>query len=169
MKPFNAPKQYTRTDSPKILISACLLGERVRYDAKLLDIKSQQILYWQQQNLLVPLCPEVLGGLATPRAKAELNVQRQAWTEDGKNLSTFFQQGAEKALQLAKQHQVIMAILKSKSPSCGNQKIYNGDFEGILIQGQGITAKLLSENGIAVFNENQLASARDFYLENAFG
>lgn len=151
-----------QSSSCKILISACLLGERVRYDAKINKVEDALIGRWQVQGLLLPVCPEVCGGLATPRPPAEILADGSVRTEAGQDVSEAFQAGAQKTLQLALEHNIQIAILTERSPSCGSSQIYNGRFERSLIAGQGVTTQLLRENGIQVFNQFELERAEAF-------
>ncbi len=144
----------------KILVSSCLLGKNVRYDGKnnLIDHKIFQ------ENQIFPICPEVDGGLPTPRPPSEI-VKDKIINIHGEDVSKFFQNGANLALSLAKKQGIKIAILKSKSPSCGKDKIYDGSFSKKLISGDGLTAKTLIENGIKVFDETELDEARE-YIKN---
>lgn len=142
----------------KLLISSCLLGENVRYDGKIK--KCMDPLFYEiiKSSQVFPICPEVDGGLPTPRAPSEivsLNPLKIV-NNKGEDVTFFFENGAKKALQICKKNKIKVAILKSKSPSCSNSLIYDGTFSGNLIKGEGITAKLLRENNIKVFNENEL-------------
>lgn len=147
----------------KILISACLLGARVRYDGR--DALSRAILNLQARYELIPLCPEVAGGLPTPRAPAEI-VSGHVLTQHGEDISAAFQRGAALAVALAKRHGIKRAILKSKSPSCGLGQIYDGRFSGQLIAGNGITAQALLDNGVQVFTENEISALENAQSEN---
>jgi len=136
------------------------LGEAVRYDAKDClkhwdDESLKLVLSWQEQGLLLALCPEVSGGLPVPRPAAEI-VGDTVQTRDGVDVTAAFKAGANKALDLCQQHQVQYAILKQGSPSCGNSLINDGSFAQTKVVGEGITAKLLRANGIQVFNETEL-------------
>lgn len=145
----------------KILVSACLLGERVRYDGG--DCRQSGLLaQWQRQGRLISICPEVAGGLPTPRPPAEIVsgcansilcgdgcVQRQ----NGDDVTDAFVDGAERALALCMKQQISFAILKEGSPSCGVSRVNDGGFSGIKIDGEGVTARLLRRHGIAVFSE----------------
>lgn len=137
----------------KILVSACLLGHPVRYDGKSVPVAQidwlQQL---QQEQRLVVICPEQVGGLPTPRDPAERQ-QDKIITVNGQDVTHQFHLGAQKALTLCQQHNIKIALLKAKSPSCGNQKIYNGQFNNTLIDGMGVTAELLEQHGITVFSE----------------
>ncbi|MBL4775547.1 MAG: DUF523 domain-containing protein [Mariprofundus sp.] len=154
----------------KILISACLLGENVRYDGDHSLINSIYLKQWQQQGRLFSLCPEVAGGLSVPRPAAEIDagdaeaVIRGAGRirqRDGQDVSDAFMAGAEKALALCMQHHIHIAILKEGSPSCGVKKVNDGSFSGMKINGQGVTARLLAKHGIAVFSEFEIATAAE--------
>ncbi|MFG0380198.1 DUF523 domain-containing protein [Pseudomonas sp. zbq_18] len=151
----------------KLLVSRCLLGHKVRYDGGAhgpFDL----LQHWQDEGRIVPLCPEVAGGLPTPRPPAEipggqgaqvLDGASPVLTRDGANVTAAFVAGAEIALQLVQQHGLRVAVLKARSPSCGNTHNYDGSFSGTLIEGEGVTAALLRRAGIKVFNETQLADA----------
>lgn len=142
----------------KILISACLMGEKVRYDGGHCFVDHPQIKKWAEEERLVILCPEVSGGAPTPRPPSEI-VGEWVLTNKGQDNTEIYQKGAALTVDLAKKEKVIMAILKSKSPSCGNKQIYSGNFDGSLISGSGITAKALMDIGIKVFNENEIEEA----------
>lgn len=147
----------------KVLISACLLGEKVKYSGKD-NLNRALIALLEKYPLeLVPICPEVMGGLPIPRPPAEI-VGNDVITVEGKSVSQAFMQGAEKLLKIAKQQTISLAILKEKSPSCGSQLIYDGTFTNTLIKGEGITAKVLREHGITVFSEQQLEEL-EHYLQ----
>ncbi len=154
----------------KILISACLLGQPVRYDAKSLASEHTLLKQWQLQKRLIAFCPEVSGGLTTPRPPAEiiarsdtlvggqavLTNQASTSTEAGLDVSAEFKKGAQLALELCLQYHIKFALLSARSPSCGNEKIYNGQFNKTLIDGLGVTAALLVNHGIKVFNQFQI-------------
>lgn len=155
----------------KILVSACLLGQPVRYDGKDARQAHSLWLHWQQQGRLVPICPEVSGGLPTPRPPAEwqhgdgrswlIHGQGRIVDNQGQEQTQAFAKGAQLALQLARQHHIQVAILKANSPSCGKGQIYAGQFDGQLIPGDGMTAATLQQAGIQVFNEHQLEQVDD--------
>lgn len=139
--------------SNKILVSACLLGHPVRYDGKSVPLKEIDWLQaLQQQDRLIIICPEQAGGLPTPRDPAERQ-QDKVITVNGQDVTQAFAQGAQLALKLCQQHNIKIALLKAKSPSCGNNKIYNGQFNNTLVDGLGVTAELLEQHGISVFSE----------------
>ena len=144
----------------KILVSACLLGEIVRYDGKKVAPLSSLLTLWHSQQRLISFCPEVGGGLSVPRLPAEQQANGEIITISGINVSAAFQQGAQQALQLCVQHNIRFAVLKEFSPSCGSQTIYDGSFSGKKISGQGLTTQLLRQHNIEVFSEftiNKLA------------
>ena len=116
----------------------------------------------------MPLCPDVAGGLPTPRPPAEipggqggavLDGRLPVLTDDGADVTAAFVAGAEIALRLVQQHGLRVAVLKARSPSCGNTHNYDGHFDGTLVAGEGVTAALLKRHGVMVFNETQLAEA----------
>jgi uncharacterized protein YbbK (DUF523 family) len=137
--------------TPRLIISACLCGHICRYDGGRLDYPRLEALV--ASGLAVPVCPELLGGLTTPRAPCEL-IQGRACTSDGRDLTDVFMHGASRALEIAQAHHIQVAILKDRSPSCGTSRIYDGTFSGRLISGMGLTALLLRRNGFTLFNEN---------------
>lgn len=141
-----------------ILISACLLGERVRYDGK---VKKYDLSKLDRFNL-IPCCPEVDGGLAIPRASSEIQSDGRVVNSEDKDVSKEFQKGAQNALDVANSNGVKVAILKSKSPSCSNKLVYDGSFSGTLSEGLGVTVKLLEQNDIRVFDENEIEDALAF-------
>ncbi|WP_018151101.1 DUF523 domain-containing protein [Leeia oryzae] len=150
----------------KILVSACLLGQPVRYDGKALSVLDTHLQQWQTEGRVVPVCPELAGGLPVPRPAAEirhgagqqvLHGLAKVTTQGDEDVSGAFVQGAHTALELALRHECAVAILTAKSPSCGNAQIYDGTFQRQLRDGQGVTAALLVANGIVVFNQHQLA------------
>ena len=146
----------------KIIISACLLGERVRYDAKVNKLENKLIDKWLSQGLLLPVCPEVCGGLSTPRPPAEIQTDGSVKTQANRDVSEAFKKGALKTLQLALEKNIKVAILTEKSPSCGSSQIYNGHFDRTLIGGQGVTTQLLRANGIKVFNQFEVEKVQAF-------
>ena len=137
----------------KILVSACLLGEPCRYDGK--SKPNSAVISLKENHILIPVCPEVLGGLKTPRIPAEVQGEKVV-RSDGYDVTKEYLKGARITLDIAKKEGVQIAILKSKSPSCGNKQIYDGTFSRRLIDGKGITVKHLEENGIKVIDENEL-------------
>ena len=139
----------------KILVSACLYGFCCRYDGKSNMLKDKTFLALKNAGLLIPVCAEELGGLSTPRIPSEI-VGGKVISKEGKDVTAEFKKGAEKVLEIAKKNNVRVAILKDGSPSCGSKKISDGTFTGTKISGEGVLARLLIENGIPVFNENEV-------------
>lgn len=138
-----------------ILVSACLLGVCCRYDG---DSKPDpRVINLREKYLLIPICPEVDGGLPTPRTPSE-RVGERVLMRDGKDVTRNYNDGAELALSKAKEFGCRAAILKARSPSCGSGKIYDGSFTGNLIDGDGVCAELLKKNGIAVYTEDEIDS-----------
>ncbi len=137
----------------KILVSACLLGLPVRYDGQSKAV--EKIVELAKDNILIPICPETLGGLPTPRIKSEIK-DNLVMRLDGKDVTDNYLRGANITLEIAKLNKVDYCILKSKSPSCGKGLIYDGNFNGTLIDGDGITCKLLKENGFVVYSEEDI-------------
>jgi len=144
----------------KILISSCLLGEKVRFDGKSKKINAKILETWKAENRLIALCPEVAGGLPVPRPAAEIQ-GKAVRTRLGEDVSKAFAQGAQQALQLCLQNNINLAILKEGSPSCGVNQINDVTFRHLKQPGQGMTTRLLQAHGIQVFSEHQLAEAQD--------
>ncbi|WP_223541308.1 DUF523 domain-containing protein [Pseudomonas sp. BF-RE-26] len=151
----------------KILVSRCLLGHRVRYDGGASG-PFDQLQQWLDEGRVVPLCPEVAGGLPTPRAAAEipggqgvqvLDGQALVITTEGEDVSSQFLSGAYQALELVQKHGIRIALLKANSPSCGNLLTYDGTFSGVKVSGEGVTAALLKRHGVQVFSELELPQA----------
>jgi uncharacterized protein YbbK (DUF523 family) len=141
---------------PALLISACLLGVNCRYDGKSNVLSSEIIEDLKENFKLIPACPEQLGGLSTPRLPAEIQKNTKVLRQDGLDVSGEFLKGASEALAIAQTFNCELALLKANSPSCGNQKVYDGSFERKLVEGQGITVKLFEKFKIKVYNENQI-------------
>ena len=139
----------------KILVSRCLLGEPCRYDGKSKPVEALLALE-RQGHILVSVGPEEEGGLPTPRPPAEIQEDGRVVNRLGIDVTTEYTAGAYHALRLAREHGCTVAVLKEKSPSCGNRQVYDGSFTGTLVDGQGITARLLTEHGIRVLGESQL-------------
>ncbi len=135
------------------ICSACLLGINCRYDGKLkINPKAAALA---KKEILIPVCPEQLGGLPTPREAAERR-GRKVITKSGKDVSKNFRDGAEEVLKIAKLLGVKEAILKQRSPSCGRGLIYDGSFSRTTAKGDGVTAALLEKNGVKVMTEDDL-------------
>lgn len=141
----------------RILVSACFLGEKVRYDGKSKSLMNKTLLHWKQQKQLISFCPEVAGGLSVPRKPAEIQQDNSLIiTSDGDDVTSQFIKGAQRALDICQQHNIRFALLKESSPSCGSTTIYDGDFRNQKIQGEGVTTALLRKNGIRVFSEKNI-------------
>jgi len=152
--------------SPKILFSACLLGEKVRYDGEHHLIQSPIIKKWTTKNLIVTACPEVLGGLAIPRLPAEISLLQnkiKIVNIKGEEVTDAFNHGAEKILALCQKHSIKIAIMTDGSPSCGSSQIYDGSFSGKKRFGKGLTVQLLEKHGIKVFSHLALNEAEEYY------
>lgn len=162
----------------KILVSSCLLGEDVRYDGNNSSIAMGSSYTFSQKEIFMDIlcdneifsfCPEVSAGLGTPRLPAEIVSATKPFkveTNDEEDVTIPFLIGAKNALDTCLDDEIKVALLKSKSPSCGNIEIYDGTFSNTLVEGQGLTAKLLDQNGIKVFNETQLEDLKKFIENN---
>ncbi len=135
------------------ICSACLLGIKCRYDGK--GKRNKNVINLFRKEILIPVCPEQLGGLSTPREPAEQK-GRKVFIKSGKNVSENFERGAKQVLKIAKLFGIKEAILKQRSPSCGCGQIYDGAFSRKIIKGDGVTAALLKKNGIKVISEEEL-------------
>lgn len=139
----------------KILISACLYGDVVRYDGKKIFFDNPLLLKWKEEGRLIKVCPEVYGGLEVPRSDCQI-VGSRVLNRNGEDVTAAFQLGAKEAVRLAKAHEVAFAIMKERSPSCGSSVIYDGSFSGKKIPGQGLASQSLREAGFLVVNEEEL-------------
>lgn len=159
----------------KILVSACLLGEKVRYDGKDCLQSHSRLRQYIKDNRIIAVCPEMAGGLPTPRPPAEIELngsaekvlryQAKVLAKNGNDVSSEYRLGAQKTLQLAQKHHIRCAILKARSPSCGSKQIYDGTHSKNLVDGMGITTQLLSEHGVKVFDETEIDVGLD-YIES---
>lgn len=138
-----------------VLVSACLLGEPCRYDGK--SKPCEAVIRLEERYALIPICPEVMGGLPTPRPPAELQPDGRVVNCRKSDVTAEYRLGAERSLELGRLHGCRVAILKEKSPSCGKGQIYNGRFEGVLCRGDGVCAALLEQNGIRVLGESRVS------------
>ncbi len=148
-----------------VLVSRCLLGEPVRYDGQSKALQHPLLQRWLDEGRLVPICPEMAGGLPCPRPAAEISGGRgqhvlqgrqPVLTQDGTDVSAAFIAGAQAALALCQQHDIGLALLKARSPSCATHQCYDGQFNGTLTDAMGVTAALLHQHGIRVFDETEL-------------
>lgn len=162
-----------------ILISACLMGDYVRYDGKNKLIEHPILKCWLEQDLVISICPEVAGGLAVPRPPAEIRtkqiqtaeattqnsqiIETKVLTKQSQDVTSAFNTGAKKALVTCLEHNIKLAVLTEGSPSCGSSLINDGYFRSRKIAGEGITTALLRKNNIKVYNQNQLEEASEFH------
>lgn len=137
----------------KLLVSACLLGVGCRYDGKSNQLPQYKRLL--KEHTCIPICPEQLGGLPTPRCPAE-RLGGKIVTEDGRDVTEQFLRGTAEALRLCDLYHCKAALLKERSPSCGSGQIYDGSFSGTLTDGWGTAAALLREHGVCVVGESRL-------------
>lgn len=157
----------------KILFSGCLLGELVKYHGGSAFCDNPIIEKWKNEGRIISICPEVSAGLPVPRPSSEivggsgidvLENNARVFSHTGINRTEKFITGAKNTLGIVNLHKIRIAVLKSKSPSCGNNQIYDGTYSGNIIPGSGVTAALLMQNNVTVFNENELELA-DAYLK----
>lgn len=139
----------------KLLVSACLLGVNCRYNAEPKALPDDLLSRLLERHTVVPVCPEQLGGLTTPREPSERQGARVVM-RSGRDVTAAYARGAQEALRLARQFGCTAAVLKERSPSCGHGEIYDGTFTGTRTAGDGVTAALLLENGIAVYGESEI-------------
>lgn len=146
-------------EKPCILVSACLLGMNCRYNGK--GELNSQVLALSRDAILIPFCPEIYGGLATPRDLAERQGEK-VMTAAGADVTEQYKKGAEEALRLARLYGCRAAVLKERSPSCGRGQIYDGTYTRRLIPGDGVTARLLEQEQIPVFGETSCGRCLEF-------
>lgn len=139
----------------KLLISACLLGLSCRYDGGSKPIDKDKLKALMEKHELVPVCPESLGGLPSPREPSERRGYRVVM-RSGRDVTENFMRGAEQALYLARLFGCEGAVLKERSPSCGSGSIYDGSFSGTVTQGDGIAAEVLRANGVRLYGESEI-------------
>lgn len=137
----------------KIMVSACLLGENCKYNGG--NNRSQAVLDYVKGHEVIPVCPEVMGGLPIPRVPCEI-VDGRVINRNGVSCDAEYRQGASEALMIAKNEKVDLAILQSRSPSCGCRQIYDGTFSGKLVEGRGIFGSLMVQNGFRVVDAADL-------------
>lgn len=157
-----------------ILISACLLGQPVRYNGKDAATGNALLAQWQREGRVVGLCPEMAGGLPTPRPAAEITQGSggakvlmglaRVVIADGSDVTPAFVAGAQQALAVAMAKGIKVAVLKEGSPSCGSAYIYDGSFTGARTAMPGVTTALLQQHGVKVFSEHQLDEALAYLL-----
>ena len=144
------------------LVSACLCGLACRYDGLAKPVG--RLVELHRAGLALAVCPEVDGGLSTPRQPCELR-QGKVVGRDGLDLTEAFKLGSERALGMARKNNLRLAVLKDNSPSCGSTAVYDGSFSGLLIPGQGLTAAILRDNGLLIISERQYLSLEDELTE----
>ena len=154
---------------PRILVSACLLGEPVRYDDRAATSADPILTRWQAEDRVLPFCPETVAGLPTPRLPAEIEPggdgdavlagQARVYERDGLDVTAAFISGATAAVTAAIAAGIRVAVLKEGSPSCGSGAIADGRFVGVRIAGQGVATAALRAAGVHVFNEQQFEAA----------
>ena len=144
----------------KVIVSACLLGENCKYSGG--NNYNPDVACLADKFELIPVCPEVFGGLDTPRPPSEI-VGDRVISKTGDDVTCQYHDGAEKTLYIARENNCPVALLKERCPSCGCSKIYDGTFSGTLVDGNGITAQLLLDNDIAVFGESNINKLIDLY------
>ena len=140
-----------------ILVSACLAGINCKYNGG--NNYNEKIFNLVKEGKAIPVCPEQLGGLTPPREPSEIKIidgKRYVINKEGIDVTEEFEKGAEEVLTLVKKLDIKKAILQSRSPSCGINKIYSGNFDRNLVDGNGILADLLLENGIEVINSDDI-------------
>ena len=137
----------------RLLVSACLLGVMCRYDGQ--SRPDEKVVGLLNNHVLVPVCPEQLGGLSTPRCPCEIQGDR-VMSRDGDDRTAEYEKGAQEALRLCRLFSCEAAVLKAKSPSCGLGCVYDGTFSGTLRPGDGVTAGLLKNRGVPVYSEKNL-------------
>ena len=140
----------------KIMVSACLTGENCKYNGG--NNLQPELLRLLSGHTVIPGCPEILGGLPTPRVPAEI-VEGTVWNREGVSVDDAFRQGAEAALDIAKREKPDLIILQSRSPSCGVKEVYDGTFSGQLIPGQGLFAGLAQASGYRVMDVEDILAA----------
>ena len=133
-----------------IAVSACLLGYNCKYNGK--NNFNPKLVKQLKDNIVLPICPEEFGGLTTPRIPSEIQKDGRILNEVGQDVSCCFQRGLLVTLEMMRQHQSTKAILKDGSPSCGFTHIYDGTFTNTKIEGMGVTAKRLLQNGVTILN-----------------
>ena len=140
-----------------IMVSACLLGHRCKYNGG--DNYCEEVRALTDRHKVIPVCPESAGGLPTPRPPCEI-VNGEVVGSDGVSRDREFRAGAEICLELAKEKDIDLAVLQSRSPSCGVGKIYDGTFSGRLVEGSGVFASMLQANGIRVIDAAELTGEK---------
>ena len=142
----------------RVLVSACLLGAEVRHHGGAATVEHPVLRRWREEGRIVGVCPEIAGGLPAPRPPSEIRGMRVV-TREGHDVTAVFESGARMAVGVARELGIRVAVLKSRSPSCGIGQIYDGTFSGRLVDGDGLTAAALRHDGVQVFDEYELDAA----------
>ena len=137
----------------KIIVSACLAGENCKYNGG--NNRNEKVLRMMEEHEVITICPEQMGGLPTPRTPSEIR-DGVVMTKDGRSFDAEFRAGAAEALRIAAAEQPDLIVLQSRSPSCGVKQRYDGSFTGTLVDGPGVTAQLLMENGFRCVDIEEL-------------
>jgi len=162
---------------PNILISSCLLGNPVRYNGTDLFLEHPLIQEWMDEDRLIGICPEVEGGLPVPRPAAEiingdgksvLGGKSRVHQKDGEDVTNAFIKGALKSLKMALDNDCVAAILTEHSPSCGSNRVHDGNFNKTKRDGVGVTTSMLEQNHIPVFNQEQLEDLQEYLESGAY-
>jgi purine-nucleoside phosphorylase len=143
-----------QADKPPILVSACLLGVACTHRAE--SKTNEAVRRLAGAGRVIPICPEVAGGLPIPRPAAELSPDGRVRTASGDDVTEYYERGAAQAVELARKENVTQAVLKARSPSCGSREIYDGSHSGALVEGEGVTAGALRRAGVEVISEEDL-------------
>lgn len=161
----------------KVLVSSCLLGKKVRYDGTAMSVSIAILEQWITKGIVISVCPEVDAGMKIPRASAEIlrgdgydvwQGNAQVVEDMGVDVTEYFKNGAQIALELCRKHNIKVAVLTENSPSCGSSAIYDGSFTRKKIKGVGVTASLLKAHGIQVFSQHELETANEVLLSGSF-
>lgn len=150
---MNPCETHPNAPSP-VIVSACLLGVRCRFDGE--SKPSDTVIAWLRNRHVIPVCPEQLAGLPTPRLRHEI-LDGRVVSETGHDATDTFERGAREVLRLVELFDARLAILKSRSPSCGRGQIYDGTFSGRVVEGDGFLARLLIQHGCTVLSDEQIA------------
>lgn len=162
--PFECKRMEKEVAMLKILVSECLYGGRVvRYDGGEVPETHPTFLKWKEEGRLIPICPEVFGGLPTPRPDSQRQGDKVI-ASTGPDVTEEYTKGALEAVRLAKENDVAFCIMKQDSPSCGSKFIYDGTFTDTKIPGQGLAVEMLRDAGFKVFAEEDIDEAAE-YLE----
>ena len=142
----------------KLLVSACLLGENCKYSGGNNYTPAVEAL--REKFDVIPVCPEQLGGLPTPRTPSE-RAGARVLARGGADVTEAFRRGAEKTLEIARAGGAVRAVFQARSPSCGSERVYDGTFSGTLVPGRGVTVELLEKNGIRVYSVDRIEALLD--------